>query len=396
MRPRTASRNLECTANQHEKMNTTTVYTSADERRGKPSASGLERIALCPGSWNLERQIAPDSPGPEALVGTRLHENMHEGTMPEDPEEAEAVQWCREKRTSLVVELLGTEEAACEVITETRFEEKQGLYTGALDFAAISGDKAVLIDYKFGRDPVPAASQNIQLAAYAILLLDARPNLETVYALIMQPFHARPSQPKICAFDRSAAEQARSYITKILAATASEKAPLRPSLRGCKYCRALDTCPAMRLQVTQACTVADAKVWDQIPAENKVVLYKNALMAQKMVDKIMKHTRADLEAGIDLPGLILAPGRSSFTITDPQAAYCILAEDPEIMLSAEDFTACCKVSISSLDKAVLEKLKEINPKVRVKDAKDRVREILSSVGEMKTTAGTIKEVSSNA
>tara|TARA_R110002153_G_scaffold3004_4_gene14268 strand:+ start:3703 stop:3993 length:291 start_codon:yes stop_codon:yes gene_type:complete len=44
----------------------------SDERRGLPSASGLEQIALCPGSFVAQQGIE-DVAGEAAARGTRIH-----------------------------------------------------------------------------------------------------------------------------------------------------------------------------------------------------------------------------------------------------------------------------------------------------------------------------------
>ena len=57
---------------------------STDVREGRPSASGFERLVLCPGSWLAERACRVEEPESEAAaMGTRLHSHMEHGTLPE-------------------------------------------------------------------------------------------------------------------------------------------------------------------------------------------------------------------------------------------------------------------------------------------------------------------------
>ena len=44
----------------------------SDERNSKPSASSMERYALCPGSWAAEQGI-PDQTSEDATTGNRIH-----------------------------------------------------------------------------------------------------------------------------------------------------------------------------------------------------------------------------------------------------------------------------------------------------------------------------------
>lgn len=46
---------------------------SADEREGLPSASGIEQMKLCPGSWNYQKMF-PSSGGSDANEGTIRHD----------------------------------------------------------------------------------------------------------------------------------------------------------------------------------------------------------------------------------------------------------------------------------------------------------------------------------
>jgi hypothetical protein len=83
------------------------VLSEEDVRQGLPSASGLQRLVLCPGSWLAEQACPESEQSAAAAAGTRLHKHMEEGTMPEDADEAEAVQWCRELEVDLAREYTG-------------------------------------------------------------------------------------------------------------------------------------------------------------------------------------------------------------------------------------------------------------------------------------------------
>lgn len=101
-----------------------------DERQGLPSASGMQRLFLCPGSWNAERKCPIDEESEDAAMGTILHAHMEQGTMPEDPEDAEAVAWCREMEKALCEKHLGMKENWTDVQTvrEVRLFERDRLF----------------------------------------------------------------------------------------------------------------------------------------------------------------------------------------------------------------------------------------------------------------------------
>lgn len=134
-----------------------------DERQGLPSASGMQRLFLCPGSWNAERKCPIDEESEDAAMGTILHAHMEQGTMPEDPEDAEAVAWCREMEKALCEKHLGMKENWTDVQTvrEVRLFERDRLFSGKPDMVAVWDRKALVVDYKFGRIPVSPAECNL-------------------------------------------------------------------------------------------------------------------------------------------------------------------------------------------------------------------------------------------
>ena len=123
-----------------------------DERQGLPSASGMQRLFLCPGSWNAERKCPVDEESDDAALGTMLHAHMEQGTMPEDSEDAEAVAWCHEMEIYLCEKHLGMKKDWTDVQTlrETRLFERDRLFSGKPDMVAVWDRKAFVVDYKFG------------------------------------------------------------------------------------------------------------------------------------------------------------------------------------------------------------------------------------------------------
>lgn len=358
-----------------------------DIRRGKPSASMLHRLFACPGSYIAEQICWEDDTNEYALHGTELHKHMEDGTTPADAEDADAVAWCREAEEALVERFLG---AGCHCVREKRLWDAQGRFSGQGDVVWFSADakKALVIDYKFGRGEVDSAERNYQLAGLAVLVFDAyaHTDLEEVYAAIEQPFVSR-QEPKVVKFTRSGGEHARKAIYAAIAAAERPDAPLRPSCGACKYCKAARTCPAA---ASHALTCAAVPRWDKLPLAARAELYQRAKQARKMAEKVENAVRADLESGIELPGLKLGAGRTSFTVTDATGAFNAVAR--ELGVTPEEFTACCKVQITPLDKLAHEKMKERRAEQTMKESKETLRELLAEFGESKTTAGTIKEM----
>ena len=364
-----------------------TIISEEDVRKGLPSASGLQRLVLCPGSWLAERACPEGEQSEAAAMGTRLHKHMEDGTMPEDAEEAEAVEWCLKLEKDLAREYTGD---ALVLFRERRLFDACQRLSGQADVVWAHERTALVLDYKFGRGEVVSAEQNCQLYALALLVFDNFPEIETVYCGILQPFVCR-KLPKLARFSRADVKALRQWIYAKLDEAAKPGAKLCPGELQCKYCRAAASCPALGLQVQKAAGMELTR-WEAWSLEDRKRAWDAARLAKKYVDAIERKVRVDLEAGVEIPGLELGAGKASFAIAD---AGCAFAELNALLgISGEEFTKCCQVKISDLDKLVHAKLSEQAPegvKQTTKASKEWLREVLADYGSVKCTAGTIKE-----
>lgn len=363
------------------------MNTDVDERGGLPSASGLQRLVLCPGSWLAEQACPKEEAGEAAAMGTRLHKHMEEGTLPEDAEEAEAVQWCREMEVALAQKYTG---GAIELLREVRMWDGCQRFSGKPDVVYGNSRVALAVDYKFGRGAVVSVERNCQLFALTLLLFDRYPELEVVYSTILQPFASR-REPGVCRLERADVPKLREWIYRRLEAAERPGAELCPGELQCKYCRAAASCPALGLQVSRAAGLELTR-WEAWSLEDRRRAWDAARMAKKYVEAIERKVRADLEAGVEIPGLELGAGKVSFAVSDAGRAFEELSEQLEI--SGEEFAACCTVRISALDKLVHEKLAEKAPegaKQTQKASREWLRLALKEVGSVSASAGSIKE-----
>ena len=90
----------------------------SDERKGRPSASGFERLLDCPGSFTLNKE-APEQPSsPAAARGTRVHAgcsgDVDIATLPRDEQQT-------------VAELLQQEEILLDEFTNQQVGEGWGV-----------------------------------------------------------------------------------------------------------------------------------------------------------------------------------------------------------------------------------------------------------------------------
>lgn len=366
-----------------------------DERQGLPSASGMQRLFLCPGSWQAEKKCPVDEESEDAAMGTMLHACMEQGTMPEDPEDAEAVDWCREMEKNLCEKHLGMNESWMEAQTvrEARLFEKDRLFSGKPDMVTIWNRKAFVVDYKFGRIPVTTAERNLQLSALAVLVMDGHEayHVEEVFVCILQPYASR-KEPAVCRYTRESVEQARAFFRACIERAQDEHAPLKPSEKACRYCRALSSCPAVSLALVNVTSSDLTAAWEQWSPEKRREAYDLAKLAEKRASIVKSKVKADLEAGVEIPGLALAPGKKAFTITDAAVAFQILNGLFPDGITAQAFTACCKVGITDLDKLVHTVRKAADAGAKVAESKDWLRQTLAGCAEVKISDGSVKEI----
>lgn len=368
------------------------VVAGTDERGRKPSASGMARLSRCPGSWQLEQKCPEPNESEAAAEGTLLHAHMEHGTLPEDAEQAEAVQWCLEMEGELQRRVWpeGVSDAKC--VREERLWASDGSYSGQADAVWVADGKALVVDYKFGRGEVESVVANHQLAALSVLVRQ-RHGVCEVYAAILQPRASR-AVPKMVRYDEAALDNFERYLAARLAAAAYPDAALHPGEQQCKYCRAAAICPAqMQLaqQVTAENLLGGWEVWS--PAQKRLA-YDTAQVAKRWAEKVVAKCEADLVAGVPVDGLEMGAGRTSFTVTDSKEAFAVLNDG--LGITGAEFAACCKVAMTELDKLVHTKLKEAGACSTVKESREWLRSTLADVAEVKTTKGSVKVVKGGA
>lgn len=361
-----------------------------DPRAGLPSASGLQRLALCPGSRRAE-ELTPIGAGasPDAELGTRLHKHLELGTSPEDESEREAVEWCRTRESSMAMTLLQSTHIHCR---ETRWWDRRKRFSGQADvvYNNLATGDVLIIDYKFGRGEVTPAEHNHQLAALALLALDNLPDVNNVYVCILQPYVSRHPNPRV--WHKEHADSLRQAIYGILDAAEAPDAKLAPGDIQCKYCRAFATCPAVHLQLrTSSAAEITTEHWALLTPAQKAMAYEIALLAKRWSEKITAAAKEDLKSGQSIEGYTLGAPRQTFKISDPAGAFAALGELYPDEVTPETFTACCSVSVTALDKLIHAARKK-SEKCTALQSKDWLRKTLADYGTYATSEPTITKI----
>lgn len=315
----------------------------SDEREQRPSASIIDRLAKCPGSWRLSR-LAPEATGsPDAESGTRIHEALatrNPGLLGDD-ESTLAIEILALGQ-ELVGEWIGDHEPDQTLREERlwRVRDGQRLWSAKADLIHVAGPEALIIEYKTGPIAVEPASGNLQLRAQAVAVSERFPELHRIIVAVVQP----RSFPRVsrCVYGRRELERARDQIDRIVDRAGWEDATVVPGEAQCRYCAGKVVCPKAQEAVS-----ALAKV-EPLPLTGPTLAaaLDRCLVAEKVIEAIRDEARNRLaqDAGA-VPGWRLAPGRPRETITDLQTVFERLHG---LGAKPEQFTGACSLTKKAL------------------------------------------------
>lgn len=379
---------------------------SNDPRKGVPSASGMGRIAKYPGSFLLEKKF-PNPTNEAAEKGTYLHKILEDllngkpypaDISTEDHEFCETALRIKNK----LVEEFSTNHGGTAALYST--EERVYMddffvcvLSGQWDAVFKVGNKYLILDWKTGRVAPDPAEENMQLRALAVLLAEklyaeGLP-YEAIAVSIIQPWVTH--SPDIVEYSLDDLTSSADQVLRIALGAINENSPLNPSESACKYCRAKSGCPALKKEVVaqQQDTPSIRDFWMTYTQEEKSNAYNLACLAESWAASIKTRCREDMIAGKEIPGLKLKQGAKKRSVTDAQKAYSLLAEQLHCV-TGEDFSACCNVKISELEKYVhkvrVSQTPEGTKAPIVKDTKSWMEEILSSVLEVKENQPSVE------
>ena len=215
-----------------------------DDRGSVPSASGVYRIAHCPGSFLYERLFREAG---EKYDGEFMHEVIVGDSPFEDCtlSQKEVILKGRRQRQEIIDVTIGSYNTA-ESLREQRLWLHDGptpLLSGRFDEWLVNGKSALLTDFKFGWLEVTPADMNLQLRTLAVLAWK-KFGIEDIFAAIIPP---RLGIPTVVRYDLKTLEQSevevRGHAKKSLI-------PGQKKCAGdwCNYCKGRHVCAEAWLQ----------------------------------------------------------------------------------------------------------------------------------------------------
>jgi hypothetical protein len=325
----------------------------SDPRKGYPSASAMQQLALCPGSHALETSLdLPESPGPYATMGTAIATYLEAvrskrvGVPILARAEHEIAQACM-KGVDIAKEKIAAEVGdffeskltlwAAEVRLWGLTSRTGRGFSGRFDLAAFnkSADIAVIFDDKSGWGDVPPAATNLQLRTLAVLAWKTW-LINNIYVVLNQPAKGEPS---IAKYDKLALIAATAEIESYIDAAYTPGADRRPTPLGCKFCTAKSVCPQAMEVLTKMANGELSGDWSTVLEQCEV--------AQLVIDDLRAKAKGVLANDPNaIPGWELKPGATRSTVTDSKAAFGYVSD----IVSSDDFMGCCSVRIGDLAK----------------------------------------------
>lgn len=268
------------------------------------SPSSASRWVACPGSVALTRGL-PDTSSAAADEGTDAH-TLAARCLTEGTDAAAYLGETLPLGSVVDRDMAGYVQAFVNTVRHTatslggpaiQVEKRVGIEAwtgepdahGTADVVLVGSTELVVIDLKYGMGVQVFATNNLQLALYALPVLDRYSlirDIETVRLVI--------HQPRLHHLDEWTIPAAKLLeIGEMLKAAAERTrqpdAPLVPGESQCKFCRAAGTCPAIRAAVeSEFETVADVKAADDDTLST-------AMAKAGLVETWVKAVRAEVE-----------------------------------------------------------------------------------------------------
>jgi CRISPR/Cas system-associated exonuclease Cas4 (RecB family) len=324
----------------------------SDPRKGRPSVSGARRYQLCPGSFLAEkaaRALGVTESSEWADRGTRIHGFCAGDPVELNDEERDVGEACLAIRDALRERYIVSE---CDhVHIERRFwrygREHHDNYSGQPDVVYAWGRKALIVDYKTGREEVDAADINMQMRGLAVLVAAKYALTEVTVALVHPLQWPRYT---VAVYDEQAIEQATEEIGAMMALIQQPGHPRIPSPEACKYCLAKGTPACTESQdVLREIAGIDGTYAIAWPVEHIATMLDRCKIAEDVIDSVRDYARKIIATGEQIPGWELKDGAAVETISDPvtvmQRVYAIGA-------TQDDFLTTVSVGKGKLEKVV--------------------------------------------
>ena len=295
--------------------------------------STAKRVINCPGSVALVQKMPPKPSNKYADEGTLLHNVMAELIMSEEPPEYYIGTRYEDQMLTfeLVEEKILPALRALDIIdpehkmeieaeTSVNFGDLLPGVFGSTDLIGRLGNRAVVLDWKFGDGVMVEVEENPQLMFYAAAAMRtpeaqwAFDGVTEVECIIVQP-------PEIRRWVTTPERIAKFELELVQAVKQAEKPDAKLAVGDhCRWCAAKPICPKMTGAVDRALKVQI----DSLPAAQISTYLKNADMLEDWIKDLRSLALQMLESGAKLPEYKLVAKRAIRSWSDEEKAKVAL------------------------------------------------------------------------
>ena len=329
--------------------------------------STAKRVINCPGSVALVAKMPPKPSSEHADRGTLLHDVISEilgkdlpghtfiGTKYNDQVLTDDLYAEKiEAALAALDEIDPKRELVYEVETRVGFGDLLPGVFGSTDLVGRLGDRAVVLDWKFGDGVVVDAEENPQLMFYAAACMRtdaakwAFEDVTDVELIIVQPPVTRRWVTTV--------ERIKRFEQELVMAVHESQKPDAKLQHGehCRWCAAKPICPKMTGAVDRALKTQ----LDQVDLPTLGKYLQNAELLEGWIDDLRKLAHQMLESGKSVPGYKLVNKRSTRQWLDQSKA---VAELHNMGLSREELFKPEELSSPAQIEKVLKKRKMALP-----------------------------------
>lgn len=279
----------------------------AERKHARLSASRMDRVMLCPGSYALESKMPNEPSGAAAERGTAIHElaeRMLRGETPSEDVDKEHVRLASEYASFVDGYFENPRKRMIEVNVDKGLKSIHPALGGTADAILVDGNTLACVDLKTGRIPVDAEN-NKQLMTYALgsmRQLNAPSDID-VHLVIFQPGVGNSVY-------KTTGHELIKHGEELKAAAElalSDSAPTNPGDAQCKYCRAKSICPSLREKVISVAR----KEFDIDSTPITPEMIDQAKLAETWAVAVLDHAKQILDSGTEIEGWTLKPGRKT-------------------------------------------------------------------------------------
>ncbi len=352
---------------------------SEDEREGLPSASGIEQMKLCPGSWNYQKMF-PSSGGSDANEGTIRHdliEQVIRGDITLDSIEDEQQHECTKRALWLLEKVeaeVGVSNHSNQWLEKRLWlnQNEDKVYSAKYDLLRqYEGGIYLLVDWKTLYGDHTPAPDNIQLLAQALAVYKNSEGMTKMYCSLVEPF---PSPTfSLVEYSTDRLEQLESLVTSIVSEANKETAEKVVGLKQCKFCNGLAHCADVADTIQEE-IIAGYKALDETSLPWALEI---AVLAEKWASAVKSRAKEELSEGNEVDGWKLRSSGNVKSISD--ANLCAERITNTNQLGWAEILSASSISWTKLLKVWTNKRNESGATLTRKDAVAELELILTDV-----------------